>query len=42
MLDETLEDKLVSKLDDKLVDVAKKEDINEIKLKLEVFTNDNL
>ena len=31
---ETLEDKLVSKLDEKLADVAKKEDLNEIKLKL--------
>ena len=42
MLDEKLEYKLVSKLDYKLVDVAKKEDLNEIKLKLEVVTNEHL
>ena len=42
MLDNTIEDKLVSKLDEKLADVAKKEDLNKIKLKLEVVTNENL
>ena len=42
MLDDTLEDKLVTKLNEKLADVAKKEDLNEIKLKLEVVTNENL